>query len=596
MQPIMIKRIVLFLILIVSIQNLWSQTSYRLPKVLFITSGADQGRGTVSDGVVAALQAFNRTGTFVRLENRKILLQPERLANYDILIVPTIAGYHDQPQKNSLMYMSDLETQNIENFVQNGGMMVTDINIGRNTPDGTDRILKKGQFDQETFLGRISGVTFKELETSKMSLTDTEMNIWKHQVMKPKSKEIWRPVAVQTGNNVRILGKWQSEAGTYPGILLNRYGKGKVFILPSFYILHPADDGGLSTEREINDFYKLVYDTYVGKRRFDIQLSPWKNAHTSVYCQTFDDGGNKEQYQRIFRLIKKHKLPTVFFVTPNIDNEIQDLLKKQAYISIQGHSYNHPDFRKRNYFQTEREFLSNRNYWHKQFKGFRFPYVSNSFWGMYALNEWDFLYDTSIAANHFEFIRGSVVPYNIPIFKDDFFLTLDVLEVSQIFRSDWYYYQKVLDKKPYNIEAQKQDAKAFNKYLFDYYEKVVKPNNGVMVYLGHPMYSGISDVTLQPLEDLLDYLKTQNVWITSLNEVAERWKKLEKLQVKIIENQQFTNIHIDGNNAIIKGLTFVLKKKPVKIISLQDYKLTKKQDKYYLVCDLKGNLDIKLQY
>jgi len=592
----MIKRIVFFLILIVSIQNLRAQSSYNFPKVLFITSGADQGRGTVSDGVVMALQVFNRTGTFVRLENRKILLQPERLANYDILIVPTIAGYHDQPQKYALTYMSDLEWKNIERFVQNGGMLVTDVNIGRNTLDGTDRILKKGQFDGDSFLGRISGATFQELETSKMRLIDTGMSIWKHPVIQPKNKEIWRPVAVQTGKNVEILGEWQSETESYPGILLNRYGKGKVIILPTFYILHPAGDGGLSTEQEINDFYELVYDTYVGKRRFNIQLSPWKNAHTSVYSQTFDDGGNKEQYQRIFRFINKHKLPTVFFVTPNIDKEIQDLLKKQTYISIEGHSFSHPDFRKLDFFQTEREFLSNRNYWQKKFKGFRFPYVSNSFWGMYALNEWDFLYDTSIAANHFEFIRGSVVPYNIPVFKDDFFLTLNVLEISQIFRSDWYYYQKVLEDKPYDKETQQHDAKRFKKYLFDYYEKVVKPNNGVMVYLGHPRYSGISDITMQPLEDLLAYLKTQNVWIASLNEVAERWKKLEKLQVEITENQRDVRIHLDANGMSIEGLTFKLKQKPRKILPSQNCKLLKKEGKYYLVCDLKGDLDIKLHF
>jgi len=176
------------------------------------------------------------------------------------------------------------------------------------------------------------------------------------------------------------------------------------------------------------------------------------------------------------------------------------MLKNEKLISLQGHSFNHPDFRKLDFGQTQNEFLLNRNYWHAKFIGFRFPFVSNSFWGMYMLNRLGFKYETSIAANHLDYIRGSVVPYNIPIFKDDFFTSLDLLEISQIYHSDWYFYQKALDEEiDYNTELQKKDAKRFKEYLFRYFDDVVKLNNGVMVYLGHPMYTDIGEVTLKKI-------------------------------------------------------------------------------------------------
>ncbi len=61
---------------------------YQLPKVLFITTGDGDGQGTVSDGVVLALQEFNKSGAFVRLENRTVLYNIEELNKYEIMIIP----------------------------------------------------------------------------------------------------------------------------------------------------------------------------------------------------------------------------------------------------------------------------------------------------------------------------------------------------------------------------------------------------------------------------------------------------------------------------------------------------------------------------
>jgi len=590
----MIYRLLSICFLIITI-NIHAQIEYRLPKVLFITSGADAGRGTVSDGVVMALQAFHKQGAFVRLENRNILLQADKLQNFDILIVPTITGYHDQSRKNSLTYLSDLELNNIEQWVKNGGTLLTDINMGRNNLNGKDRLLDKNVLKPgNSIFARIFGADFKEINMLNFAFIDRRLHIWKNPTLR-EHNERWRLIPFHTNPSTEILGVWKNDQQEFPAIIKHRYGAGNAVLLPSFYLLHPVKDGGQSTEKQIDKFYQWLFEISIGKRSYPIYLLPWKNAYTSVYCQTFDDGGNMEQYKRIFDFINKNNLPTVFFVTPGIKNNIKQELKKQRLIDIQGHSYHHPDFRKLNYEQTFSELLMNRKYWNKNFSGFRFPYVSNSFWGLYALDRLGFLYDTSIAVNHLEFIRGSVVPYNIPIFNKDMYLTLNLLEISQIYHSDWYFYQKSLEKKPYTTKEQKDDARRFKTYLFQYFDKIVAPNQGVMVFLGHPMYSGISDTTLEALQDLIDYLKTKNVWFTSINTVAERWNKLQNLQIEIKENRDEVIIKLNAENEI-EGVSLLLPRSPVHIDYNKKYRLKKIENKTYLIIEKVRDDNIKIKF
>jgi len=592
MKPFQTIIYILFLSL-----SLQAQTIYHLPKVLYLTSGADVGRGTVSDGIVYALQAFNRQGVQVRLENRKILLEPGKLAQYDLMFVPTIAGYHDTGMKYGLTYMSDIELKNIVAWLKNGGFLVTDVNMGRNDEQGKDRIAGKKELNKENYpLAGALGVTLQELNTENWQVTDTGLHIFKHPILNKKHKHPWRLVPLATDSNTQVLAEWQTSKQFLPAITLHQFGKGKVLLLPDFYILHPLDDGGLASDKELNKLYDFIYKEALPDRKYPVQISPWKEAHNTVYCQTFDDGGNKEQYQRIFDFINRNELPTVFFVTPNIDKEIISELQAQKRISLQGHSYSHPDFRKLNYEQTYREFLQNQAFWNKKFKGFRFPYVSNSFWGMYWLNELGFLYDTSIAANNMEFIRGPVVPYNIPIFKDDYYLTLDVLEISQIYRSDWYFYQKSLENEPYTQAEQQADAKRFEAYLKKYYDEVVTLNKGVMVYLGHPMYAGYSETSLQALQNFIDYLKTKDVWIASVNEVAERWNKLRDLQVNVTENKNKVALSLDLPGQEIKALGLQLPAQPHKISTSTPYQIKQKGDKTYLILDISGHLELTLQF
>ena len=116
-----------------------------LPRALFITSGNGDSRGSIAPGIVLAIQELNKYGIPVRLESRDILDKKDELLGYNLLILSTAIGYHDADRQYSLTYMSDKELENIRDFVKNGGVLIAGDNVGRNYPDGTDRITVFGQ-------------------------------------------------------------------------------------------------------------------------------------------------------------------------------------------------------------------------------------------------------------------------------------------------------------------------------------------------------------------------------------------------------------------------------------------------------------------
>jgi Polysaccharide deacetylase len=449
-----LKKCCLLLLLVLFSFNIYSAHTYTLPKVLFLTTGDGEGNGTVSDGVVMALQSFNKLGVQTRLENREILLKPEELSAFSILIVPTRIGYHDQPHPISLTFMSEGEMKNISDWVRNGGTLIAGNNLGRNSLNLVDRLSISESLNPTNWaLSECLGFELKEMDVSTFHLNDISLGQWDEKIRRT-SLPRWFLAPFNMNQSLTTYSWWHNGSDSIPGITNNKFGKGNALFLPTFDLLHPKDDGGLSSQKELDLFYEFVYDLSIGERTNQIHLHPWKSGSTSAFCWTFDDGGTYSEYQRVVNFIRKNQSETVFFVTPEVDSTVIPLLINQPEISLEGHSFSHPDFRDLSYFETKNEFLRNKQFWNASFKGFRFPYVSNSFWGMYELGELDFSFETSIAANHVEYIRGSVVPYNIPIYNDDFYRTLDVLEISQIYRSDWYFYQEALNEDEYSIENQ----------------------------------------------------------------------------------------------------------------------------------------------
>ncbi len=312
----------------------------------------------------------------------------------------------------------------------------------------------------------------------------------------------------------------------------------------------------------------------------------------SAFCLTFDVGGSLDQYQRIQSFVKQQKITATMFVTKNIDQEIKTWLEKQDQIILESNSQTRPDFRTLNFQQTVQELLENQSFYKRQFEGFRFPFTNNSFLGMKALNELDFIYDSSIAVNHLEFYRGSLFPYNIPIFKDGYYQSLDLLEISQNFHDDWYYFQDVLTNDNYDETNIKQDAAKYDAYLQTMWKRAIKSEQGLMVFQGHPMYSGMSQTAMQPLEKIVQTVKDDDAWITSIGEVAHYWNQRKGLEISVSElgNEVTMNFKF-GDNSRIDNLSFMLPSHPKKVISAGKTQILENDSGLFLVLESVRNGD-----
>jgi len=137
-----------------------------LPKALFITTGInfDQEDPTLPSAIVLAIQELGKNGIPVKLEDRDILFNKEKLSKYQILILLTSKDIHDADRKLSLTYMTDAELNAIRQFVKEGGLLISGDNVGRNTYDGNDRILLNSELNSETYiLSDVYGMVFKEV-------------------------------------------------------------------------------------------------------------------------------------------------------------------------------------------------------------------------------------------------------------------------------------------------------------------------------------------------------------------------------------------------------------------------------------------------
>lgn len=572
---------------------------YQLPKVLFITTGDGDGQGTVSDGVVLALQEFNKIGAFVRLENRSVLYNIEELNKYQIMIIPTTFGYHDADRRYSLSFLSETEMQNISNWVKQGGTLVSDSYLGRNTLNGEDRISEDNTFTSDNWkMAECFGVELKELNMQNYLIESRSTKLWQGNITAKFEKSEWTPVVIkQTGKEQKTLAVWNN-AQNYPAIVENSFHKGKTILLSSFNLIHPACDGGFSSAEEIQAFYNYVYQTSLPERNYAIQLNPWKNGASTALCLSFNNGGKLQEYNRIIKYLNKNKLPATYFLTNKISPEVKNLLEKQKYITLESHSQTNPDFRKISYSQALQEIQENNSNYVNEMEGFRFPFVNNSFWGMKALDELKFLYDSSIGLNHLEFYRGSLFPYNIPIFKDGYFEALDLLEISQNFHDDWYYLKGVHDGKSYGEENQKRDAAKFDAYLQTMWERAVKPENGLMVFVGHATYSGMSDLAMQPLKDLVSTASKDGAWITNLHEISTYWNQLRDLSIEVEESEKQVEMSFNlPSGELLTGLSFCLPSKPEKIIYNGKYDIKKVNGEECLILkSVKDGEKVIIQY
>ena len=558
--------------------------SYTLPKVLFITTGDGDGRGTVSDGVILAMQEFNQNGALVTLDNRKVLYDRNEMSKFQIMILPTAHGYHDADRKYSLSYLSHLEMENISNWVKAGGILVSDNFLGRNRLDGSDRITINGKMDEDNWLlSECFGVELIEKNMQNCKIVDNQSQVWESDLTPVFTKTEWTTVISKQLNELDIWAEWQTKENNYPAITMNIFGNGKAVLLANFNLIHPASDGGFSSSKEIEKFYHKIFLLALDKPRFPVQLHPWKNAHPTAFAISFDDGGTDKEYERIIDFIEKNNITSNFFVTNNISKSLLAKLSRSDNFNLELHSATHPDFRKLSYAQTCQEIQQNLTLI-PDAKGFRFPFTNNSYNGLLVLEEENLLFDSSIAVNHLEFYRGSIFPYNIPIFSDGYFKSLELLEISQIFHDDWYFYQQLLTEKNYTEEQQKIDSRRFSAYLSSLWNRAILQNNGMMIMLAHPMYAGFSDETIKPLQEMLDLAKESNSWICSIDEIAEYWNNLLNLEIQVIEQNNVLDINVSSQKEL-HGITLKLTTQPKEVTFSGNYNIINKSGLTFLVLE-----------
>ncbi len=561
------------------------QMYQQLPRVLIITTGLEGQNATLPKGIVIALQAFNKTGAVVRLEPRDILNEPERMKTYNIIILSTAPGYHDADRKYSLSFMSLAQMENLNAFVEEGGVLISGDNVGRNKLDGTDRIAMYRRLSPEVYpLASSFGLMLTERNMEGYEIFGQICGEQEDYIRPPAGDNFYTPVPdTIISQNIDILARWVKEEDTLPAIVKNRYGKGTAYLLASSDFLHPAGEGGFMSTQKISRFYESVINDFHQQNLIPIRVNPWPQGHPYAFCLSLNAGGNLTQYENTLKMINKHNIPSVIFVDGKVDPQVMRLLQKdKVHIESRGHAFT--NYRNLNYAQAIQDMYENENHWQKKFSGFRFPFTMPGFWGLVALSEKEYEFESSIGANNLEFIHGSVAPHNIVLAHGGFYRTTDIIELSPTYHDDYYFFKDLPRDKRQRERAVVQQTRLYDKYLENFMELAVKPYSGLMVFQGHPQYVGMNDTTLQVLENTIIRAKQDDAWIASAREIAAFRKNLLKVAFYVQHDHDQYVIYVDAPQGLIqKGVTLNLGFRPQKVSAKRGKVQTISDDDHYQV-------------
>jgi peptidoglycan/xylan/chitin deacetylase (PgdA/CDA1 family) len=532
----------------------------QLPRVLIITTGISNDNSQLAQGIVVAIQSFNKMGATVRLEPRDILYDYQELKKYSILIISTFPGYHDADRKYSLSYMSDEELHNLALFVENGGVLISGENVGRNYTDGTDRVILFSPLNPDNWeLSKCYGVTLSEKNLTGFNLEGNIPGYFQWDIprtlLSGEDRELWTLTPDSfISENSKILGYWKKGHDSLIAVVESRYGKGKSILLASSGFLHPSNDGGFWSEVQIDQFYKYVIDSYNKENGIAVSLNPWPLAHDYAFCVSLNAEGEMDQYKRVLNMLSEKNINPTVFVNGSVGGEIKSMLIKGGYtLASSGFGYiNHSDLK---YPQAVEDILLNEHFWDRDFTGFRFPFTIPGYWSLLALDEHDYTFESSIGADNLDFFHGSIVPYNLVITDEGFYRSTDILEIGPTYHDDYYFLDIIKEGRTADSSQLDKNIRVYGKYLGNFWNYAVKPYKGLMVYLGHPKYVGYNDSTLTTLENLISEVQKDNTWITTLNDVAGFRKDLGTLQFFVAEQNMGPQIVIKApENVVLKDV------------------------------------------
>ncbi len=505
-----------------------------------------------------------------------------------MIILSTAPGYHDADRKYSLSYMSDAELENLQDFVDKGGILISGDNVGRNKPDGTDRITLYNTLKPANYpLSECFGLEMAErnMEGYRIygALDDSE-----DEYLRPKAGRNYYTLVSDTifSEKVKIMANWVNPSDTLPAIVKNRYGKGTAYLLASSKFLHPAGAGGYVSTKKIMRFYEAVVGDFYEQNNIPLRLNPWPKAYDYAFCITMNSSGKRKNYERFFNFMEKKQLEAEFFVDGQVSQQVKDFLEKKE-VPLQSSGYDFTNYRNLSYTQALQDIVRNENRWQKEFRGFRFPFTMPAFWGLMALSEFGYTFDSSIGANNLEFFHGSVVPHNIVIADQGFYKTTDIIELAPVYKDDYYYYKNIAHLRKQAPRKMIRKVQLYQKYLENYWNYAVKPYKGLMVYQGHPRYVANNDTTIRALDDLIDLVKEEDTWIATASEIASFRRNLMEMEFYVERQNEKVFITIDGpDDTKVEEVSVNLDFQPQKIeVNQGAGKIHSDTSGYYIVID-----------
>ncbi|MBK6876525.1 MAG: hypothetical protein IPG99_08775 [Ignavibacteria bacterium] len=570
-----------------------------LPRVLFLTTGTTEGNGEIAEGVSIAIQKLTKSGAFVWLGTREYLLQPERMSEFNVIIAPTSFDYHDGDRKYSLTFLSDSEMRNLSNWVKEGGVLISEENIGRNTTDDVDRLSRGGELNNGNWpLSEVFGLKMREIDLVGFTLEDKNSGIWNGMIKDTLAEDEWAIVPTELiSEKIKVLAEWKRGNEIYPAVLENNFGLGKAFLLTSTYMLHPSNDGGVSSIEQIERFYQYALSSLPGQSGMRYQINPWPDAHSSAGCITFNSTEDIAKYRMILDFLNIEDVSAGFVIDSVSTPEIISILNDNKNAELISGLSSKTDFTGSTFSENSRAFIEIEQSTGLNFKGVRFPYRSSNFWGLMYASGNGYVYDASIGIDHLSGYAGSVFPYNIVLARDSFYKATDMLELCQIIANDFDYFQLPDSVTNYTELMQREDAALFSKYLLDFYEYVSKRNDGLIVFTGNPDYTAFSELTMKPLKDLIDELRKNNSWLATPMAIVEYRNKLKTLKISSKAADKSVTLNVDcPDGIVIEGLSIKLDSRPADVSTSGKSEVKEVGGKFYLITDVKNGDEMTIKF
>lgn len=582
-----------------------STYEYRLPKAVFLTTGMNYGNGVLAEGVNIAIQSFAKHGIPVRLENRDILFNSQRLNQYDFLIMLSASEYHDGDKKHSLVYLSNTEMEAINQWVKNGGVLIAGDNIGRYYLDGVDRsTFSKGRLVPENWpLAKCFGVNLQEKNMIGYHVDGFFGEENERELFKETKNQHWALVPNSISETVKAKAWWKKGELKIPALTENSFGKGKAILLPNSYLLHPVPEG-LSGISNIEQYYENQIFDYENRMNKRIELNPWPGANSAAFSVALDPEGKKSELTLVNDLFKEFEVSPTFFVNAHLDSMVRNEII-QNKLKVQSSGFNPIHSSKLNYQSSRMNVLRNEKNWNQNFSGYHFPFFATSFQGLLSLQEQGYLYDASIKTDHLATYKGSVFPYNIPISSAGYnipvpstsiYKSLDLLELSPHDKTDYDFFGKLVEDKTYSLVEMEKQSQIYSAYLLNYFHNAILSENGLMVHFAHLSNTGFNATTLRPLRSLLREIKRYPVWITTLNDVAKYWNQFYKIKVVAQETNSKTILKIDSEfRGTILNFTVRLFENPKEItVKKGEYHLVQRDGIQYLSFNAMASQEVRI--